>query len=66
MKVEGLPIEYLDQVPKRERPTYKLARSEIKADMTGRKLWMKYPFIVHGKFMYLVVSHDKLTKFTKV
>ena len=34
--------------------------------MTGKKPWMKFPFIVRGKFMHLVVSHNKLTKFTKV
>ena len=27
---------------------------------------MKFPFIIKGKFMYLVVTHNKLTKFTKV
>ena len=27
---------------------------------------MKFPFIVKGKFMHLVIFHNKLTKFTKV
>ena len=34
--------------------------------MSGKKPWMKFPFIIQGKFMYLIVSHNKLTKFTKV
>ena len=52
--------------PKRERPTFDIARSEVKANMAGANPWMKFPFIVHGKFMYLLVSHNKMTKFTKV
>ena len=35
LKVEDLPIEYLDEAPKRERPSFEIARSEIKANMTG-------------------------------
>ena len=66
LKVEGMPIEYLQEAPKRERPSFDVARSQVKANMSGQKPWMKFPFIVKGKFMYLVISHNKLTKFTKV
>ena len=52
--------------PKRERPTFEIARSEVKANMKGNHPWMKFPFIIHGKFMYLLVTHNKMTKFTKV
>ena len=65
-KVEGIPIEYLPEAPKRERPNFEIARSEIKINMTGKNPTMKFPFVVHGKFMYLIVTHNKLTKFTKV
>ena len=65
-KVEGLLIEYLHEAPKQERPAFEIARSEIKANMTGTNPWMKFPFVVQGKFMYLCVTHNKLTKFTKV
>ena len=34
--------------------------------MTGANPQMKYPFIIKGKFMYLLISHNKHTKFTKV
>ena len=30
-KVEGLPIEFLPEAPKRERPSFDIARSEIKS-----------------------------------
>ena len=66
LKVEDLPIEYLREAPRRERPSFDIARSQIKANMTGNKPCMKFPFIVKGKFMYLVVYHNKQTKFTKV
>ena len=66
LTVEGMPIDYLPEAPKRERPTFEIARSEIKTNMIGNNPTMKFPFIVHGKFMYLVVTHNKMTKFTKV
>ena len=65
-KVKNLPIEYLPEAPKPERPSFDIARSQIKINMSGQKPSMKFPFIVRGKFMYLVISHNKLTKFTKV
>ena len=34
--------------------------------MTGNTPQMKFSFIIKGKSMYLLVSHNKLTKFTKV
>ena len=34
--------------------------------MAGANPWMKFPFIVKGKFMCLLVTHNKMTKFTKV
>ena len=65
-KVENLPIEYLKEAPKPERPSFDIARSEIKVNMSGMKPGMKFPFIVRGKFMNLVIYHNRLTKFTKV
>lgn len=66
LKVEGYLIEYFPEMPKVERPSFDIGRSEIKANMTGKSRQMKFPFIVKGKFMYLVVLHNKQTKFTKV
>ena len=66
LKVEGCPIEYLQEVPKRERPNFEIARSEVKTNMNGANPLMKFPLIVHGKFMNLLVTHNKNTKFTKV
>ena len=34
--------------------------------MTGNNPLMKFPFIVHGKFMHLLITHNRQTKFTKV
>ena len=66
LKVENCPLEELVEAPKPERPTFELARSEVKSNMTGTNPYMKFPFIVKGKFMYLLVTHNKRTKFTKV
>ena len=65
-KVEDLPIEYLDQAPKPQQPRYGIARSEIKSNMSGNKPWMKFPLIVQGKYMPIIISHDSQTKLTKV
>ena len=56
----------MPEAPKRERPSFDIGRSEIKVNMTGTNPQMKFPLIIKGKFMYLVVSHNKRTKFTKV
>ena len=66
LKVEGLPIEYLMEAPKRERPAFEIARSEVKAKMASANPWMKFPFNIKGKFMCLLLTHNKMTKFTKV
>ena len=35
LKVEDLTIDYLEEAPKQERPSFDIARSEIKTNMSG-------------------------------
>ena len=64
-ELEGCPIEYWREAEKRERPTFDIGRSEITNNMNGISPSMKFPFIIHGKFMYLLIQHNKNSKFTK-
>ena len=59
LKLNGIIAEDLPEAPKSERPIFDIGRSEIKKNMNGINPHMKFPFIVCGKFMYLVVSHNK-------
>ena len=55
-----------DELPAFKKERARLARSEIDASLNGHKKVMKFPIIVEGKRMMIIISHETRTRFTKL
>ena len=65
LRINGRLIEEIPFVPKPVRIQVPLARSEVQGSFSGSKLQLKYPIIVDGTLMNLMIIHNRATKFTK-
>ena len=55
-----------DELPAFKKERALVARSEIEASLDGHKKVMKFPLIVEGERMMIIISHETKTRFTKL